>query len=262
MSTCSGSVMATMSDPRAADEVLRNLTVARGHVQHAWNTIGELRGCARSAEQAVEDAHEQTARAQFAPSQEHRIAHLATADGQLDFVRQRCAVTAKLAGEIRDWLDLAGRHVDAARAGLDDYGRGEDTDGATAADLASLRAGVDNLAGLVELATPLAEAARTHMDAAAQAAAAHTTGKQMDNYWDGMVLRVEHGVQVAGRAVARGDEASRHLDRTVGHVDARAGHTVRDAGAVAAAAEERLRSTQYRTPWSGPSGPTASGPVR
>lgn len=253
--------MATMSDQRAADEILRNLTVARGHVQHAWNTIGELRGYARSAEQAVEDAYEQTARAQLAPSQEHRIAHLATADGQLDFVRQRCAVTAKLAGEIQDWLDLAGRHVDAARAGLDDYGRGAEAGGATAADLASLRAGIDTLAGLVELATPLAEAARTHMDAAAQAAAAHT-GKQMDNHWDDMVLRFEHGVQVAGRAVARGDEASRHLDRTVGHVDARAGHTVREAGAVAAAAEERLRSTQYRTPSPGPSGPTASGPVR
>ncbi len=68
---------------------------------------------------------------------------------------------------------------------------------AAAADLASLRAGIDILAGLVELATPLAEAARSHMGAAAQAAAAHTTLDRADNYWDNMVLQVDHGVQAA-----------------------------------------------------------------
>ncbi len=254
--------MVTMNDPRAPEEALRNLTVARTHVQQAWNLVGELRGYARGAEQAVEDAQDQSARARLAPDEEYSSAHLASAGQQLELVRVRCALTSSLASEIQDRLELAQRHVVAAREGLDDYERAGDLPAGAAAELASLRVGLDNLSVLVELAAPLAEAARTHMGAAVQAAAAPATSNRADTYWESMAVQVDHGVHAAGRAVARGDEASRHLDRTVGHVDARAGRAMRDAGAVVATAVERLRSAQHRTPVAGPPGPSAPGPTR
>ena len=185
--------MVTMSDPGAPEEVLRNVTVARTHVQQAWNLVGELRGYARGAEQAVEDAQDQSARARLAPGEEYSSAHLASAGQQLELVRVRCALTSSLASEIQDRLELAQRHVAVAQGGLDDYERAGDLPAGAAAELASLRAGLDNLSVLVELATPLAEAARTHMGAAAQAAAAPATSNRADTYWESMAVQSTRG---------------------------------------------------------------------
>lgn len=74
-------------------------------------------------------------------------------------------------------------------------------------------------------------------------------------------LRFDLGTQHAVRAVARADEAVRHLDRTVEYASAGVTHSLGHADAIANAAHQRLRRGQQNsTPMLGPSNP--SGPPR
>lgn len=248
-----------MSDTRVPDEVVTDLAVARGALQQAWRAVEDLRGYARGAERALQDAELETGRAFITTDGVLGAGYLRSAGAQVDVLRQRCALSSELASEIEERLDTAKRHIDAARGRLDVQGQAGGFSPEVAADVASLRAKVDELAGIVALASPLAQAARTYMQQAAGAAADLTTPGLAQGGRDS-VVRIDRGVQSAGRAVARADEATLHLDRTVEYATAGATRSLGHADMLAAAGQ-RLPTAHQHPPGTSTS-PPPPGPSR
>ena len=223
-----------MSDPRVADEVTADLAAVRANLQQVWGLVEELRGYARGAERAIDDVEAETSRVRLSPQDPRAAAYLRNAGDQLDILRQRCAVGSSLAGDIEERLTSARRHLDSARHRLAGYE--DDHPTPAGADVSSLTAKVEDLAVLVDLAAPLAKAARTHLKEAAETAAALTSPSLSETERQYVALRIDRGTQVAGRSVVRGEEAVRHLDRTLEYAGAGAARSLGHADAVAAAA--------------------------
>ena len=244
-----------MNDPRVADDVLMDLAVARGNLRQIWRSVEELRGCARSAERTLEDIDVETAGARLAPEGLRGAAYLRDAGDQMEVLRQRCALGATLAGEIEERLEVAQRHLGAARDRLIGYEDAPET------EVAGLRTRIEDLGVLVDLATPLAAAARTHMQEAAHTAAQLTTPSLADADREYAALRLDRGALSAGRLVVRADEAGRHLDRTLEYAGSGASRSLGQAEAVSNAAHARLGSAAAPQPTSlsglgGPGGPS------
>jgi hypothetical protein len=156
------------------------------------------------------------------------------------------------AAEIEDHLDLARHHVDAASHLIDELEQTLTGPPPGAVQAGALRTTVEDLTGLIELAAPLAQAARVHMRAAAEAA----SQPQRPSLGGRAVrlrvaLQLDAGVQSAGRAVARTAEVSRHLARTVEHAAAGANRSLGYIDQIAAA-HDRLRSAPQRDGLQGP----------
>jgi len=247
-----------MSDPRVADEVTADLAAVRGNLHQVWGLVEELRGYARGAERTIDDVEAETSRVRLSPQDPRAAAHLRNAGDQLDILRQRCAVGSSLAGDIEERLTSARRHLDSARHRLAGY---EDVRPMPAgADVSSLTAKVEDLAVLVDLAAPLAKAARTHLKEAAETAAALTSPSLSDTERQYVALRIDRGTQVAGRSVVRGEEAVRHLDRTLEYAGAGAARSLGHADAVAAAAHAHTGGDGQ--PAKGPLFGNHAGPAR
>jgi hypothetical protein len=248
-----------MSDPRVADEVTADLAAVRGNLHQVWGLVEELRGYARGAERTIDDVEAETSRVRLSPPQDPRAAaYLRNAGDQLDILRQRCAVGSSLAGDIEERLTSARRHLDSARHRLAGYEDVRPMPGG--ADVSSLTAKVEDLAVLVDLAAPLAKAARTHLKEAAETAAALTSPSLSETERQYVALRIDRGTQVAGRSVVRGEEAARHLDRTLEYAGAGAARSLGHADAVAAAAHAHTGGDGQ--PAKGPLFGNHAGPAR
>jgi hypothetical protein len=236
----------------APDDVVMSLVAARANVNDAWGTLDELRDFASSAERALQDAETEVARASLSPYPEpvggyHTNGH---AGQQMDVLRQRCALAGDLTAQIAERLDTARQHIDWGRARLERYDRGPDLSPDEAAAIPSLRTRLDALSGLVDLARPLAHAARTHMQEAAEAAGGLVTPAPDEHDRQAAVDRFYGSVHAAGHSLARADEASRH--RSVGYADS-----------VAEPAHQRLRNAQHGQQPSSTGQPTPMfGPAR
>lgn len=233
-----------MTDVDLVDDILGGLAAARGRLEQVWHDVEELKGLGRSAERAIDDVDYETTRARAATEDAVGVLYLRNAGDQMDLVRRRCADSAALAGEIERRLESVNAFLEATRqqlAGLDDAV----LEGALpSAEVRDLRARVEDLADLVDLATPIAQAARTHMDEAASIAATLTAPSLSAEDRQHTTSLVDIGLRNASRGILRADEAARHLDRTVEQAMTGAGRSVGRAELVAAAARDRLRSAQ------------------
>ena len=233
-----------MTDAELVDDILGGLAAARGRLEQVWHDVEDLKGLGRSAERAIDDVEGETTRARTTTEDNVGVLHLRNAGEQMDVVRRRCADSAVLAGEIERRLESVHAFLEVARhqlAGLDDAG----LEGALPlGEVGDLRARVEDLADLVDLATPIAQAARTHMDEAAAIAAALTAPSLSAEDRQHTTALVDIGLRNASRGVFRADEAARHLDRAVEQAMTGAGRSVGRAEVVAATARERLRSAQ------------------
>lgn len=250
------SLAGAMNDLREADDVLLHLAAARGNLHQVWRSVEELSGYARSAERTLDDLEAETARARLAHDDPRGTAYLRDAGDQMDVLRQRCTLTAATAEEIEQRLQVAKHHLVAAREHLAHF------DSAPEADVAGLRTKVEDLGVLVDLAAPLAQAARTHMQQAAQTAAALTSPNPLEADREYTVLRLDRGAQSAGRHVVRAEEAARHLDRTLEYAGAGVARSLGSAEMLAAAAHDRLRAGQQSSPAPNLGGDLPGGPAR
>lgn len=232
-----------MSDPRVADDITADLAAARVNLHQVWGLVDGLRGYARGAESTLDDIEAEASRVQLSPQDPRAAAYLRNAADQLDILRQRCAVGSSLAGDIEERLAAARHHLDSARQRLAGYD--DDHPTPPGEDVSSLRTKVEDLGVLVDLATPLANAARTHLTDAAECAAALTRPSLSETEHQYVALRLERGTQAAGRSVVRGEEAVRHLDRTLEYASAGAARSLGHADAVAAAALARTGGGQH-----------------
>ncbi len=113
--------MTAVSDPDVADEVISDLAAARRDLQQLFSGVEELRGCARSAERALQDVEDETARARVVPEDHRSAAYLRSAGDQIEVLRQRCALSATVAAEVEQRLVAAKGHLTDARGRLDHY---------------------------------------------------------------------------------------------------------------------------------------------
>lgn len=233
-------------------EIQTRLAAASTTLRHAWWGVDELGVRARRVEQAVDEAGADATRARVVSEEPQHGAYLVTASERLDEARLQCTVVARTAAEIEDHLGLARHHVDAASHLIDELEQTQGEPLPVAVQAGALRTKVEDLAGLIELAAPLAQAARVHMRAAAEAESLPERPSLDEQAVRLRVaLQLDAGVQSAGRAVARTDEVSRHLARTVEHASAGANRSLGYIDQIAAASD-RLRSAQQRDGLQGP----------
>lgn len=233
-------------------EIQTRLAAASTTLRDAWWGVDELGVRARRVEQAVDEAGADATRARVVSEEPQHETYLVTASERLDEARLQCTVVARTAAEIVDHLGLARHHVDAASHLIDELEQTQGEALPVAVQAGALRTKVENLAGLIELAAPLAQAARVHMRAAGEAASP-PQGPSRDEQAVRLrvALQLDAGVQSAGRAVARTDEVSRHLARTLEHASAGANRSLGYVDQIAAASD-RLRSAQQRDGLQGP----------
>ena len=232
-----------MSDPRVADDIMAELAAVRVNLHQVWGLVDGLRGYACGAERTLDDIEAETSRVWLSPQDPLAAAYLRNAGDQLDILRQRCAVGSSMATDIEELLAAARRHLDSARQRLAEYQ--DDHPTRPGADVSGLRTKVEDLGVLVDLATPLANAARTHLTDAAETAAALTRPGLSETDRQYVALRLDRGTQAAGRSVVRGEEAVRHLDRTLEYASAGAARSLGHADAVAAAAHAGTGGGQH-----------------
>lgn len=221
-----------MSIPGLGD-VVTNLALARGSIQQAWDLVDQARTYAGGAEQALQDAEAETTRARMAPGGPLGASYLSRAGVQLDVLRQRCTLTANLAGQVEERLDTARGHVDLAREHLNALEQGPDLARGEAATLPGLHASVEAIREFLDLAARLAQATRRHLEQAAETANLLMTPSLADDAREHAVLRIDRAVQTAGRSVARAEEAARHLQRGVEYADTGTARSLTHADALA-----------------------------
>lgn len=239
-----------MNDPRVLNDVLMDLAVVRGNLQHAWRSVDELHQHARGAERALEDVETETSRARFAPEEGQGIAYLRSAGDQLSVLRQRCSLSMNTAEDIEQLLAIAKHHTERARARLEHY-QPDPNSPSDVENLATLRAKTEDLVVLVDLATPLAHSARAHLTSAAATAASLSNSALAEPDHQYLALKMDRGTLDASRSVAHADEAVRGLDRTLGHADASTRNLLGRIDTLAIDARARLRAGQQNPPTAG-----------
>jgi hypothetical protein len=215
------------------DDVMAELASARGPIQQAWHLVDEARTYAAGAQRALEDAEAETTRARMAPEAPLGAGYLSRAGVQLDVLRQRCTLTANVAGRIEELLDAAQSHVRLAKERLGAREQASDLAPADAAAASGLHASVDALTELLDLTTRLAQSTRRHLERAAETATLTMTPSLAPDVRDVAITSVDRGVQSAGRSVARADEAARHLQRGVEYTDTSTARSQAHADALA-----------------------------
>lgn len=229
------------TDAQVAQDVIGGLAAARGNLQQVWRGVEELRVSARCAERALDDVELETAAARMEGEDWRGVALLETAGAQMDVVRKRCADSSSAAGELIERLEAAKGHLTWARQRIEAFSLA-----AHSPTVAELRTEVEDLTAVVDLATPLAQAVQHHMQGAAGTAVSASTARGAYENHQQATLRVDRGLNGAGREVARADEAARHLDRAVELAVTGAGRSLGRAESVADAAHDRLRAAQRR----------------
>lgn len=223
----------------SADQVMGLLAAARASIGRATSTAEDVRRYAGSAERALDDVEAEHARFSMVPHGSLGVSHLTATIREVEVLRSRSAVSASTALEVQEELEAAREQVEGARRILNGRAPGTVT---ASREMGELRAQLDHLAGVLDLASPLAAAATEHLTSASQIATRIATHSIAEDQREAVVAGVGVSLSAAVRELARGEVTARHLDHTMGYVTTTAGRALAGADAFSGAAHDTSRS--------------------